>query len=220
MPSYRIARLVLVCVALLLWGCRSNPTFDTLTNLNPWKSQYANVQPGLEYLLVTLNGKSSVMGLGERTVQGSELNRHVQERWYTGQGEMLYVLDGRIQQALGFTHERRGQTGQAPTWADVLQAAKELPWSRTVDMMPGFRYGVTEHVTTQPIRPPKSLPEGVSPKARWVMDTVGSKVIDGREWWYLQKFAVLDGQVVYSEQCIQQDLCLKLRPLGVLVAAK
>jgi hypothetical protein len=87
-------------------------------------------------------------------------------------------------------------------------------------MMPGFRYGVTEHVTTQSIRPPKSLPEGVSPKAQWVLDTVGSKGADGQEWWYLQKFAVLDGQVVFSEQCIHQDLCLKLRPLGVLVAAK
>jgi hypothetical protein len=52
------------------------------------------------------------------------------------------------------------------------------------------------------------------------MDTVGSKSSDGQEWWYVQKFAVLDGQVVFSEQCIHQDLCLKLRPLGVLVAAK
>ena len=216
----RFVRCVLVFGLLQLWGCRSNPTFDTLTNLSPWKSQYASVQPGLEYLWVSLDGKASVMALGERSVQGSGATTHLQERWYTGQGEMLYLLDGRIQQALGFTHERRGQTGQAPAWADVLQTAKEMPWSRTADMMPGYRYGVTEHVASQPILSPKSLPEGVSPKAQWVMETVASKNADGKEWWYLQKFAVLDGQVVYSEQCIDQDLCLKLRPLGVLVAGK
>ena len=216
----RIVRCVWLFGFLLLWGCRSNPTLDTLTNLNPWKSQYASVQPGFEYMWVSLDGKASVMALGERSVQGSGAFIHVHEWWYTGQGEMLYVLDGRIQQALGFTHERRRLVGQAPAWADVLQAAKEVPWSHTADIMPGYRSGVTEHVTSQPIRPPKSLPEGVSSTAQWVMDTVGSKNADGKEWWYLQKFAVLDGQVVYSEQCIQQNLCLKLRPLGVLVAAK
>ena len=177
-------------------------------------------RPGFEYLAVSLDSRASVMALGERTVQGSGDSRHVHERWYTGQGEMLYVVDGRIQQALGFTHEWRGQTSTPPAWEAVLHNSRELSWRRMLDVMPGYRYNLIDNITTYKTAVPKRLPEGVSPQAQWVADLVSSKGDDGLDWWYVQKFAVLDGRVVYSEQCVAKTLCLALRPLGVVVPAK
>ena len=219
MTLLRCFKLVLLCAVALLWGCRSNPTYDTLTTLFPWRAQYAAVQPGMEYLWVSVDGRASVMALGERTVQSSGNSRQVHERWYTGQGEMLLVVDGRIQQAIGFTHEWRGQTSTPPTWASVLQSSREVSWRRSLDVMPGYRYNLIDNITSYKTTPPKRLPEGVSPQAQWVTELVASKGDDGLAWWYLQKFAVLDDRVVYSEQCIAKALCLALRPLGVVVPA-
>jgi hypothetical protein len=56
--------------------------------------------------------------------------------------------------------------------------------------------------------------------AEWITDLVESKALDGRAWSYLQRFAILDGIVFYSEQCIDKDLCLTIRRLGVVVPAK
>lgn len=206
-------------VVLTLIGCRSNPTFDTFTTLLPWGKQYAQVQPGVEYLWVSLDGRASVMALGERKLQPGKGHVDVHEYWYTGQGEMLYLLNGRIQQAHGFISEWRAQISSAPAWEDVLQSSREWLWQRRLDIMPGYRYGVVESVVLNRMQAPKRLPEGVTSQAQWVVETVNSKGHDGLEWWYLQKFALLNDRVVYSEQCLDKTLCLKMRPLGVMVTA-
>lgn len=221
MRLVRFSKLVAAaCLTALLLGCRSNPTYDTLTTLLPWTKQYAAITPGIEYLWVSVDGQASVMALGERTVQGVGAQQSVHEHWYTGQGEMLYTVNGRIAQALGFTHELRGQSPGAPAWRDVLGSTREIQWTRQLDLMPGYRYGVTDTVVTQRTNAPKHVPEGVPAQAQWVTDLVGSKGDDGLAWWYVQKFAVLDDHVVYSEQCVAKGLCLQMRPLGVVVPLK
>ena len=190
-----------------------------MSTLLPQGKQINIYQPGFEYLSISVDGRGSVMALGERTVQSTGNSRQVHERWYTGQGEMLLVVDGRIQQAIGFTHEWRGQTSTPPTWASLLQSSREVSWRRSLDVMPGYRYNLIDNITSYKTTAPKRLPEGVSPQAQWVADLVASKGDDGLAWWYLQKFAVLDDRVVYSEQCIAKALCLALRPLSVVVPA-
>jgi hypothetical protein len=217
----RLFKWVALCAAFMLCSCRSNPTFDTFTTLLPWSKQYAQIQPGFEYLWVSLDGRASVMALGERTIDKSSSSGRVHEYWYTGQGEMLHLVDGRIQQALGFTRELRGQASTAaPQWNEVLQTTREFNWRRQIDLMPGYRYNLVNYVVTYPSNAPQKLPEGVSTSVRWVTDLVESKARDGQAWWYLQKFALLDNRVVYSEQCIDKDVCLQMRPLGVVVPAK
>jgi hypothetical protein len=205
---------------LLLQGCRSsNPVYDTLTNVLPWKAQYANLQPGFEYLWVSLDGKASVMALGSRDVRGTAVHEH----WYTGQGEMLYLVDGRVQQALGFTHELRQQTGAPPVWGSFeavlgqVQPIKDVTWTRQLDVMPGYRFGVQETLVSRPLAEPARLPEGVPARAQWVADEVQGKQANGLPWVYAQRFAIKNNRVVYSEQCLAPNLCLALRPLGVVV---
>lgn len=216
----RVIPFALICVLLVLTGCRSNPTYDTLTTLLPWQRQYAQVQPGFEYLWVSVDGRASLMALGERNVQGKAPDLRVLEYWYTGQGEMLYLLNGRIQEVKGFTYEWRGQSSATPEWGEILGSQREMTWRRQLDVMPGFQYNLITHLTTYQIPAPRSLPEGVNAQARWVEDTVDTKTSEGRASRHRQRFALLDGQVVYSEQCVSESFCMKLRPLGVVVPVK
>ncbi len=160
------------------------------------------------------------MALGERSlvVVAPNVARH--EYWYTGQGEMLYLRNGRIQEAKGFTQEWRGQTSSPPEWADLLQSNRAISWRRQLDVMPGFRYNLVDHITTYNLPTPKQLPESVPTNALWIGDSVESKIENGRPWRFEQKFALEQGVVVYSEQCLAPELCFKLRTLGVVVPAK
>lgn len=210
-----VARYVSVlAVVLLAQGCRSsNPVYDTLTHMLPWSKQYASLLPGFEYLWVSVDGRASVMALGTRETQGNEVHEH----WYTGQGEMLYLVNGRIQQALGLTHELRHQTGKPPTWVELGQSPKGVQWTRQLDVMPGYRLGVQEYVVSSTIPEPSRLPDDVPPRAQWYVESVSSTNANGLPWRYEQRFARVNDRVVYSEQCLAPALCLKLRPLGVVV---
>lgn len=228
--------MVVVALALTVQGCRSsNPVYDTLTHALPWTPQVASLQPGFEYLSVSIDGKTSVMALGQREVRGTAVHEH----WYTGQGEMLYLVDGRVQQALGFTHELRQQTGEPPAWSSFKTAQQQTPptkpvaepvpvpvlsyepqdfsWKRQLDVMPGYRFGVQETVQTRTVAEPARLPDGVPARALWVAEEVRGKKANGLPWVYAQRFALVNERVVYSEQCLAPALCLALRPLGVVV---
>jgi len=232
--------MVVVALTLTMQGCRStNPVFDTLTQAMPWKPQVASLQPGFEYLWVSVDGKASVMALGKREVRGTAVHEH----WYTGQGEMLYLVDGRVQQALGFTHELRQQTSAPPAWSSFKAVQQQTPqttslttpvvaavpepepshanqdylWKRQLDVMPGYRFGVQEAVVTRAVAKPVRLPDRVPANALWVADDVQGKKANGLPWVYAQRFALVNESVVYSEQCLAPALCLALRPLGVVV---
>jgi hypothetical protein len=187
------------------------------------------LQPEFEYLWVSVDGKASVMALGAREARGTAVHEH----WYTSQGEMLHLVNGRVQQALGFTHELRQQTGAPPAWDSFAaqrmpmnmkdqvsaspHATKNAVWTRQLDVMPGYRYGVQETVVSRTVAEPTRLPEGVPAQAHWVADEVLGKKTNGLPWVYAQRFAVANDRVVYSEQCLAPAVCLKLRPLGVVV---
>jgi hypothetical protein len=205
---------------LFLSGCQSNPTFDTFRTMLPWVKQYEQVQPGFEYILVSANGHEALMALGERRDTIDEFKNRTHEYWYTGQGEMLYLVNGRIHQALGFTNEIRSQTSAEPPWEQLSKSSNSIAWGRKIDLMPGFRYGLVNNITTFKIAAPNFLPEHLPEPMHWIADLVESKSGDGQVWWYLQRFALHDGRVVYSEQCITERLCLKIRNLGILVSSK
>jgi hypothetical protein len=215
---FNFKRTVFFGVLFLLTGCQSNPTFETFTTLLPWTKRYSQVQAGFEYILVSANEHDALMALGERRFDESK--NHLHERWYTGQGEMLYLVDGRIQQALGFTYEIRGQTHSAPHWNELINSRRELIWRRQMDLMPGFRYGVVENITSFRMHSPSKLPSSLPISVQWVADLVESKSSDGLAWRYVQRFALQEGRVVYSEQCIGKELCLKIQHLGLLESAK
>lgn len=207
---------LIALLAVFLSGCQGiHPVMDTLTLVWPWRSQYAELVPGMEYMVVTLDGRATVMALGKREAlqrpQGTEEHEH----WYSSQHEMLYLVNGRVHQALGFTVEWRSQESTAPRWKEVQKARYEVPWSRVLTIMPGYRYGQVDHLWVKPAKRASNNPLGVPTGVQWFEESVVSQTADARPWAYQQRFAVLNDQVVYSEQCLAPKICLSLRPLGV-----
>jgi len=211
-----IRRYLSLGLFVLLAGCQGvHPVMDTVTMAWPWRSQYAQLQPGVEYMVVTLDGRATVMALGQREVLQAPLGFEQHEHWYSSQHEMLHLMNGRIQKALGFTVEWRAQEANPPRWSEVQKTRHEVPWSRVLDIMPGYRYGQIDHLWVKVSTPPTRVPAGVPASAAWFEEAVVSQTEQGRPWEFQQRFAVLNDQVVYSEQCLASKICLTLRPLSL-----
>lgn len=201
---------------MTLGGCQGfNPVTDTAghflrSNKNAEKMAYL---PGFEYLEVEWQGRKAAMALGYRENKGSQ----VSEYWYSGQGEMLKLLNGRIVQVLGMTQEVRSLSTNTPSWADLLSHRLPVVWSQTKDTMPGYRYGLQEFVISQQVIPTRVETALVNTTDGWVLEEIKSKEESGKTWIYQQKFALANDRVIYSEQCVARDMCFKLKPLGVVV---
>ena len=198
---------------IALAGCQGvNPVADTARSIFVGFDAQTAYRVGIEYLKRRLDGRQAAMALGYRETDG----RNVNEYWYSGQREMLYLQNGRIHGALGMTHEVRDQLQPAPDWGLLQQRQGPYVWQRTMDVQPGYRYGVTESVVTQRFNASKAQMAQLAEPAEWFEDLVTSKTQDGRPWTYRQIFALVNLRVVYSEQCLAPDLCLTLQPIGVV----
>ena len=190
----------------------SNPVVDTADVLFTFPDKTTDYKKNLEYLKVSLQGRSSAMALGYRRTDGAYTHEH----WYSGQREMLHLMNGRILEVQGMTHEVRRQSDKTPNWHDLAESKRPLVWSRNKDLMPGYRYGQVEYIISQWVQPTKQEAALVDKPAQWFIEQIKSKTADGREWLYNETYAVFDNKVIYSEQCVAPDLCLTLRPLGVV----
>lgn len=201
---------------LVLAGCQGfNPVTDTAgyffqSNLS---QNNANFKPGFEYLALEWKGRKTALVLGYRNVQGSQVIEH----WYSGQGELLTLRNGRIVQANGMTQEVRKTATNLPVWSELLAHRLPVVWTQTKDTMPGYRYGLQEFVISQQVTPKQSEIKLLNAPAHWVLEEVKSKQINGQTWIYEQKFALQNERVIYSEQCVAYDMCFKLKPLGVVL---
>lgn len=214
--------IYVLLLSFLLSACQGvNPVLDTVGVLFPSSAPSAHHQSGFEYLKASDGGHGVDLALGWRKTDGLA----VHEYWYSGQREMLHLLNGRLFNVIGAKQELRVQSPvnpAAPSW-QAITAAKQskasggaLVWSRTRDLQPGYRYGVVEYITSRQIKPTDTQRELASSAAVWFEDQVESKTKDGQVWRYKELFAVVDNRVVYSLQCVGPDLCLRLQPLGVI----
>jgi hypothetical protein len=173
------------------------------------------LKPGFEYILIDIDGRKTVMALGSREVLTESGRASLHERWYSGQGEMIHMVDGRIHTAVGLTVEWRRQRSNPPAWDLLAKSSSSVAWSRELDVMPGYRYGQADHIETKLSTAPKGAP--VLPlDATWIMDQVRSPQVLGGDWTYTQTFAIHQGRVVYSEQCLAPTVCFKFKPLGMM----
>lgn len=202
--------LVFACAVPALVACQGvNPVVDTFASLVPKGTSGNTYLPGLEYLQVSLDGRHAAMALGYRQVKGLDVHEH----WYSGQREMLHLANGRIVEVQGMTHEVRKQSDKVPSWQELTESKRPLVWSRTKDLMPGYRYGQVEYIISQWVEPTAKEAALVNQPAQWFIEQVKSKTTDGREWLYNETYAVVNRQVVYSQQCVAPEVCLTLRPL-------
>ncbi len=210
-----IGQVIALAIYLTLVGCQGfNPVTDTAGHFFSNKSTMGSFSAGFEYLEVEWQGRKAVMALGYRETNGSNIIEH----WYSGQGEMLMMVNGRLVKVLGMTQEVRHVVTNTPVWSDILGHRLPMVWSQTKEVMPGYRYGLKEYVITQKVNPNEAEKTLITDATAWVLEEIKSKDEKGRSWIYQQKFALNADKVIYSEQCLAPELCFKIRPLGVVVS--
>ncbi len=208
--------------SLALAGCSSlslpeplrkymGPLGPVLSMPKPADPQPAS--PDHEYLRVSLGQQKMLFALGLRGLDKGDVVEH----WYSAQSELLLLRNGRIWQLVGTPTQWRGQTASPPSWPQMLSSTAPVDWTRQIDVMPGYRYGQTDRIQTfgLPQAPAVAIATPLGQPTRWFKDQVLSQDERGQAWRYNQVFAVTaEGQVLYSEQCVAPDLCLRLQYIG------
>jgi hypothetical protein len=174
-----------------------------------------DLKPGFEYLLIEIDGRKTAMVLGTREVLSQQGQAQVHERWYSGQREMVHMVNGRLQTAVGLTVEWRQQRSSPPAWESLAQLGSSLTWTRELDVMPGYRFGQADLMQTRVSSAPKGAPT-LPLDIRWFSDWVRSPQALGGDWVFAQHFALHQGKVVYSEQCLSPSVCFKFKHLGMV----
>ena len=183
--------------------------FDTSSSDAPHPLD-VKLNPNYRYLHATLSGgKPALLVLGY-------LDAHPQgeiEVWYSAQGEVLRLQNGRLVGATGLPVEwRRVSYSQTPpAWQSVPSAGTRFTSAR--DEQPGYRLGLVEQVVLTPLpTPPLKLSDPVFANVAWFQESYTDARGPTRPdaWFALGQHG---GQhtVVYSHQCLSASVCLTLQ---------
>ncbi len=174
------------------------------------------LDPKYRWLRVATQGRHVYLALGyeDKNPLGTI------EVWYSGTKEVLRLQNGRIAGATGLTTEWRSVSFQdVPTWSSVASAELPLRWTRTRDVMPGYRFGVRDRLEVRAILAPQKVPlQGVdAQQLSWFEERIVSpenaraSASGDRDLLPVSLYAVdLKGEsekVVYGEQCLSPGLC-------------
>jgi hypothetical protein len=169
----------------------------------------ASLNPAYRYLHVTLAGAKPallVLGYVDTHPQGEI------EVWYSAQGEVLRLQNGRLVGAAGLPVEwRRVVYPQTPpAWHAVPPAGARFTSLR--DEQPGYRLGLVEQVFLTPLPKSPLLPNPAFAKAAWFqesyIDVHGASRPDA--WFALGRYGD-QNTIVYSRQCLSASVCLNLQ---------
>ena len=207
----------------VLFGCSSagNAILQTLPyayGRNPGVDN-ARLNPRFSYLRLTVGGHIALLALG---YVDSDSHGPI-EVWYSAEREVLRLQNGRLVGAVGLTTEWRNVRFPAlPSWSAVAHAGRAISWTRTRDVMPGYRFGVKDRLSLRVIAAPRdSALRGLDPeRLTWFEERDLSEPRGGLSGIfgdaddaplpparYAVDFAGGKETVVYGEQCLAADLC-------------
>ena len=209
--SFKLIGLLISLLALT--GCIQTPVTQTLVEAFGKGSGSSvdgiKLNPNLKYLRVTVRDRSVLMVLGylENTPQGSI------ETWYSSEGEVLKLLNGRVLSTNGLELDWRnvGYT-TLPPWSELNSLnpyTTLIEFKRTHDQMPAYKFGISETVQIYGLNAPSNsnlvgLPAN---QLKWVEEKVKGTSHGLPSARY--GLGTMNGQtvVVYGEQCFSNDLC-------------
>jgi hypothetical protein len=138
---------------------------------------------------------------------------------------VLRLQNGRLVGAVGLTTEWRDVfLPELPSWSALARGDQAFRWTRTRDVMPGYRFGVKDALSLRVVAESKrSELLGLDPqRLTWFEETVESAQVARFAGIFSSgvaadaalppaRYAVdfRDGQetVVYGEQCLTSELC-------------
>jgi len=204
---------------MVLVSCASGGNAILKTLQNAWGGNVdvslGKLNPAFRYLRLVVDGQVVLLALGYT-------DRHPLgpiETWYSANKEVLRIQNGRIIGASGTVTEWQSVSiPPLPTWLTLSKASEPFRWTRSRDLMPGYRYGVKDPLISRVVPPPvRSQLLGVDPASLvWFEEDFDSAVqlpisTGGGDRLPTARYAVSLGQgnevVVYAEQCLAIDLC-------------
>ena len=205
--------LVLLALVAALSGCATS----TDAIIQTMKSalgrsrgvEDAKLNPDFRYLRVTIGGRVVLLALGY-------LDKHPQgtiEVWYSADREVVRLQNGRLVGAAGLTTEWRNVVlPDFPGWSALANSGAPLRWSRTRDVMPGYRYGLRDSLALSVVPPPpKSALQGLDPKElTWFEERLADEALPKTALpaaRYAVQLAGNEAVVVYGEQCLAPQTC-------------
>jgi hypothetical protein len=179
----------------------------------------AKLNPQYRYLRVQVEGHAAalmVLGYIDPHPQGDI------EVWYSGNGEVIRIQNGRIVATSGLPIDWRAVRLSIPPPAWTAVPAEGAVYQRSRDEMPLHRYAITERLKLARLAgvPPavstSPLPQAQAHAATWFReDTLSSTGEPVPPAWFAWGQYLGQGAVVYSYQCLSGSFCLRLMPWPV-----
>ncbi len=204
-------RLPFLLCCSIFSGCSTlgdNPIFTTTAQLakrefgsSSGKSGRLAFDPHYHYLQLIVNGQAVYLALGNVD--------HGTEVWYSAQGEVLRIRNGRMAGIMGTSTEWRNVVlPEFPSWSEI-ERLKVYRWARRMDIMPGYKYGMLDQLTLHAIAPVASsnLHEIDPSRLAWFEES-SNHLPPSRYAVDLEK-----NLVVYAETCLSQDFCFSWQRL-------
>lgn len=214
--------LVLLSLVAAMGGCATstNAIVQTMQSaLGRGRGiEEAKLNPDFRYLRVTIGRRVVLLALGY-------LDKHPQgtiEVWYSADREVVRLQNGRLVGAAGLTTEWRNVVlPDFPAWSALASAGAPLRWSRTRDVMPGYRYGLRDSLALSVVPPPPtSALQGLDPKdLTWFEERLADEALPKTALpaaRYAVQLAGNEAIVVYGEQCLAPQTCFNWQrwPVG------
>lgn len=198
--------MALSCVALSACSSRFDAVRETtraflLTDVAAANSAASTLNPSIRYLRVEIGGRVNFLGLGY--IDAHPLGPI--EVWYSAKGEVLRLQSGHVVGLTGADVDwREVHLSSLPAWPS--DHASTSNYTRTRDVMPGYRFGVVDQLQVRSIKAPNNshlvtlLPQTL----HWyeARELQGALTV--------ARFALSSSaqSVLYGEQCISPTLCL------------
>lgn len=202
----------LICLSALT-GCVQTPITQTLVEAFG-KGKSSNIDtvklnPNLKYLRLTIRDRSVLMVLGylDNTPQGNI------ETWYSSEGEVLRLLNGRVLSTNGLELDWRNVNYVSlPAWSELSGLSpnsSNFQFTRTYDQMPAYKFGISEVVNLYGVSTPgnSNLVGLPANQLKWLEEKVKGTTHDLPSARY--GLSTKDGHavLVYGEQCFSSELC-------------
>lgn len=218
-------RLLCFGMALLLSvlssGCGHTPVTQTVfdaTGLGKSSVDAIKLNPKMRYLRVSTPERVVLMVLG----YADPVPQGVLETWYSSEGEVLKLLNGRLVSSVGLDLDWRSvRYSNLPAWSQTI-GKSEVRYSRVRDEMPGYRFGIEEALKLYEVDPPGNsrLQDMPANALRWFEERVvtvkATADLAGLASLPSARYAIGYKEflpvVMYGEQCLAQGRCISWQP--------
>lgn len=200
---------LLLLVALSACAVNTNPVVRTLSGAFSGAGDIDNVSlnPRYSYLWVVFDGHPLILALGyiEPANDGDI------QVWYGADHQVLRLKNGRLFGVVGMVVEWRSVTlPTLPSWSELVYRDQPFEWTRTRDVMPGYRLGVQDMLVLRRIAPPtkSELRKRDTAALIWFEESLSGAVEKLPPARYAVDASDGENKIVYAEQCLSPDVCL------------